>query len=123
MERSSPFADASPASILPTSGITCVEHQADRPGLLPCQGEPRLGKTHPLVSCLLSPDDTVPIGQLQLTAANMDTDTSQTINLPIQQAAVHPCELVQQQIEQIHKVLQEQSRLLTLLGAVVSILR
>lgn len=88
MERSSPSADASPASILPTSGITGVEHQGHRPGLLPCQGEPTPGNTHPLVSCLLSPDDTSPIGQLQLTAANMDTDASQTINLPIQQVSI-----------------------------------
>ncbi|XP_026175017.1 uncharacterized protein LOC113137513 isoform X2 [Mastacembelus armatus] len=56
--------------------------------------------------------------QTQLTAANMDINASQTLNQTLQQAPDHPNEVIQQQIKQIHKVLQEQSRLLTLLGTV-----
>ncbi|XP_023285757.1 uncharacterized protein LOC111672552 [Seriola lalandi dorsalis] len=123
MERTSPSTDPSqsahsPASISPTSGISGVEHQGYRLSLLPYQGEPVVDRTHPYVSSFLSPYDAVPIGQSQLTAANMGADASQTINQTMQQvsASDHPCDVVQQQIEQIHKVLQEQGRLLTLLG-------
>ncbi|XP_056261565.1 uncharacterized protein si:ch211-140l13.3 isoform X2 [Seriola aureovittata] len=121
MERTSPSTDPSqsahsPASVSPTSGISGVEHQGYRLSLLPCQGEPVVDRTHPYVSSFLSPYDAVPIGQSQLTAANMGADASQTINQTMQQASDHPCDVVQQQIEQIHKVLQEQGRLLTLLG-------
>ncbi|XP_068433526.1 uncharacterized protein si:ch211-140l13.3 isoform X2 [Clinocottus analis] len=67
-----------------------------------------LGKAPPDLSSLTSPDDASPSGQHQPTAfQNID----QT-----QQAPEHPHELVQRQIERIHKVLQEQSRLLTHLG-------
>ncbi|XP_071323664.1 uncharacterized protein [Trachinotus anak] len=118
-ERMRPYMDPSqsvhsPASISPTSGISGVEHQGDRLGLLAFQDEPMVDRSH--TSCLLNSDDAVPIGQSQLTASSMDADASQTINQTMQQAPDHLCDVFQQKIEQIHKVLQEQGRLLTLLG-------
>ncbi|XP_044024919.1 uncharacterized protein si:ch211-140l13.3 [Siniperca chuatsi] len=104
----------SPAPVPPTSGISGVEQQGARLGPRAFQGEPVMGKTHPYLSSLLSPDDA--IGQYQPTAAKLGADAFQAVNQTMQQAPVHPYEVVQQQIEQIHKVLQEQGRLLTLLG-------
>ncbi|XP_051265945.1 uncharacterized protein si:ch211-140l13.3 isoform X2 [Dicentrarchus labrax] len=94
----------SPAPVSPTSGAGGVEHRGDRrlDPLFP-QGEPMAGNSHPYV-----------IGQNQQAAANLDAEAIK----PVQQEPDLPYEVVQRQIEQIHKVLQEQSRLLTLLGAV-----
>ncbi|XP_037607014.1 uncharacterized protein si:ch211-140l13.3 isoform X2 [Sebastes umbrosus] len=103
-----------PAPISTTSGMSGVEHQGDSQGPMVFQGEPMVGKTPPDLSSLLSPDDAVSSGQYQATATNLDA--FQTVNQTMQQAPDHPYEVVQRQIEQIHKVLQEQSRLLTLLG-------
>ncbi|KAF0023873.1 hypothetical protein F2P81_024503 [Scophthalmus maximus] len=98
MDRTSPRTDPSrslrsqASASVATSGISgVVERQGHGPGLSAPRG----------------PDDYVP----------MDADASRTTNQTVQQAADGPCELVQRQIEQIHKVLQEQSRLLTLLCA------
>ncbi|XP_035472783.2 uncharacterized protein si:ch211-140l13.3 isoform X3 [Scophthalmus maximus] len=98
MDRTSPRTDPSrslrsqASASVATSGISgVVERQGHGPGLSAPRG----------------PDDSVP----------MDADASRTTNQTVQQAADGPCELVQRQIEQIHKVLQEQSRLLTLLCA------
>ncbi|XP_031169711.1 uncharacterized protein si:ch211-140l13.3 isoform X2 [Sander lucioperca] len=105
-----------PAPIPVTSGVSGVEHQGDSLGLLAFQCEPMVGRTHPDLSSLLSPDDAIPVGPYQPTAANLDA--FHTVNQTRQQVPDHPYEVLQQQIEQIHKVLQEQSRLLTLLGTV-----
>nr|XP_033504879.1 uncharacterized protein si:ch211-140l13.3 isoform X1 [Epinephelus lanceolatus]XP_033504880.1 uncharacterized protein si:ch211-140l13.3 isoform X1 [Epinephelus lanceolatus] len=106
----------SPAPISPTSGISGVEHQDNRLPSLGCQGEPVVGNTHPDLSSHLSPEDAIPSGPYQPTAANWDA--FHTANQTAQQAPDHPCEVVQQQIEQIHKVLQEHCSLLALLGTV-----
>ncbi|KAE8286541.1 Centromere protein J [Larimichthys crocea] len=76
-------------------GPAVVEHQEDRPMYL---------------HCLLSPDGVISIGQHQ------DAEAVNTVTQSTQHVLDHPHEVVQQQIEQIHQVLQEQSRLLTLLG-------
>ncbi|XP_049914277.1 uncharacterized protein si:ch211-140l13.3 [Epinephelus moara] len=104
----------SPAPISPTSGISGVEHQDNRLPSLGCQGEPVVGNTHPDLSSHLSPEDAIPSGPYQPTAANWDA--FHTANQTTQQAPDHPCEVVQRQIEQIRKVLQEHSSLLALLG-------
>ncbi|XP_028461146.1 uncharacterized protein si:ch211-140l13.3 isoform X2 [Perca flavescens] len=105
-----------PAPIPATSGTSGVEHQGDSLGPLAFQCEPMVGKTHPDLSSLLSPADAIPVGPYQPTAANLDA--FQAVNQTRQQVPHHPYEVLQQQIEQIHQVLQEQSRLLTLLGTV-----
>ncbi|XP_078130314.1 uncharacterized protein LOC144533075 [Sander vitreus] len=110
-----------PAPIPATPGVSGVEHQGDSLGPLAFQCEPMVGKTHSDLSSLLSPDDSIPIGPYQPTAANLDA--FQTVNQTRQQVPDHPYEVLQQQIEQIHKVLQEQSRLLTLLGTAPSFQR
>ncbi|XP_042245649.1 uncharacterized protein si:ch211-140l13.3 isoform X4 [Thunnus maccoyii] len=95
----------SPPSIPTIPGISEVEHRENR---------------H--VSSLLSPDDDDDddghTGQSQPTAAGLHGDAPHTLNEIVQRVPDHPCDLVQQQIEQIRHVLQEQSRLLALLGAV-----
>ncbi|TKS75376.1 hypothetical protein D9C73_010463 [Collichthys lucidus] len=80
---------------LQSPGPAVVEHQEDRPMYL---------------HCLLSPDGAVPIRPHQ------DAEAVNTVTQSTQHVLDHPHEVVQQQIEQIHQVLQEQSRLLTLLG-------
>ncbi|KAM7368387.1 hypothetical protein PAMP_014609 [Pampus punctatissimus] len=69
-----------------------------------------VGRTLPVFSSPLSPDEADPTGQTP------DTDAPQTLNEAMQQVPDHPCEVVQQLTEQIQHVLQEQSRLLTLVG-------
>ncbi|XP_031717282.1 uncharacterized protein LOC116391141 [Anarrhichthys ocellatus] len=96
-----------PAPVSPTPGLSGVEHPGDGLGQLAFQGQPVVGMTPPGLSSLLSPDDAVPRGRYQPTAFH---------NVNQQQAPERPYEVVQRQIEQIHEVLQEQSRLLTLLG-------
>ncbi|XP_034755572.1 uncharacterized protein si:ch211-140l13.3 isoform X2 [Etheostoma cragini] len=106
----------SPAPNPDTSGTSRVEHQGDSLALLAFQCEPTLGQTRPDPSSLLSPGGAVPVGPHPPTATNMDA--FQTVTQTRQQVPDHPYEVLQQQIEQIHKVLQEQSRLLTLPGTV-----
>ncbi|KAF3703117.1 hypothetical protein EXN66_Car018805 [Channa argus] len=101
------------ASVLPISGISAVEKQGDSLSPSGFQGEPVLGKTPPYISPPLSTDDTSSIGQTQTTAARIDAEASYTTNPT---APNHLYEVVHQQFEQIQKVLQEQSRLLALLG-------
>ncbi|XP_067337992.1 centromere protein J isoform X2 [Channa argus] len=101
------------SSVLPISGISAVEKQGDSLSPSGFQGEPVLGKTPPYISPPLSTDDTSSIGQTQTTAARIDAEASYTTNPT---APNHLYEVVHQQFEQIHKVLQEQSRLLALLG-------
>ncbi|XP_067428448.1 uncharacterized protein si:ch211-140l13.3 isoform X2 [Thunnus thynnus] len=97
----------SPPSIPTIPGISEAEHRENR---------------H--VSSLLSPDDDDDddddghTGQSQPTAAGLHGDAPHTLNEIVQRVPDHPCDLVQEQIEQIRHVLQEQSRLLALLGAV-----
>nr|XP_019960592.1 PREDICTED: uncharacterized protein LOC109640837 isoform X2 [Paralichthys olivaceus] len=95
----------------PTSRVRGVELQGHTADMLSPQGEPLAAKTR--TSSLLSPDDAVPPGPSQPTATDMDA--SQTINKNMEQTEAGPSELLLH-IEQIHRVLQEQSRQLTLLG-------
>ncbi|TMS12114.1 hypothetical protein E3U43_017072 [Larimichthys crocea] len=76
-------------------GPAVVEHQEDRPMYL---------------HCLLSPDGAISIGQHQ------DAEAVNTVTQSTQHVLDHPHEVVQQQIEQIHQVLQEQSRLFNSTG-------
>lgn len=71
----------SPTPFSPTSGISGVEHRGDSLGPLAFQGEPNSD-----FSSLLSPDDAVPIGQYQPTAANLDA--FQTVNQTMQQVSI-----------------------------------
>ncbi|XP_062268072.1 resuscitation-promoting factor RpfA-like [Platichthys flesus] len=111
MDRTSPHTDPGPsrpppASVsAPASGVGVMELQGHTPDLPSPRGEP-------VVAPLLSPDDPIPPGPSQPTAADMDA--SQTLNKNMEQTGARPCELLLH-IEQIHQVLQEHSRLLTLL--------
>ncbi|KAK2855934.1 hypothetical protein Q5P01_004669 [Channa striata] len=107
----SPSTDSvpAPASVLPASGVSGLEQPGgDRLGPSAFQGEPVLAKTQR--------DETTSTGRSQPTAASTYVDASQAINQTVQQAPDHLHEVVHQQFEQIHQVLQEHSRLLALLG-------
>ncbi|KAI3364460.1 hypothetical protein L3Q82_011253 [Scortum barcoo] len=108
VERAYQTSVQSPTSAPFTSGVSGVEHQGDSLDLLTFQCEQVAGKTHPFLSSPLTPDDATPIRQYQLAPTSLAANASQ--------APDHPYEVVQQQINQIHQVLQEQGRLLTLLG-------
>lgn len=75
-----------PAPIPVTSGVSGVEHQGDSLGLLAFQCEPMVGRTHPDLSSLLSPDDAIPVGPYQPTAANLDA--FHTVNQTRQQVSI-----------------------------------
>ncbi len=78
----------SPTPVPPVSGVSGVDHQGDRLDPLAFQGEPMVGKTHPDISSLLSPDDATTIGQYRPTPANLDADAFKTVNQTVQQVSI-----------------------------------
>lgn len=74
----------SPAPIPTTSGISGEEHQGDRLGLLALQSELQVGKTHPDLSSVTSPDDAaIPVLQPPPAA-----EAAKTVNQTLQQVSI-----------------------------------